>query len=118
MATFGAGLAGQVLFDESPSMVISTERLGSAELIVDATYTQQQPNLEIHCRNESQRKLAQRLGEGGGIAVLRGRAGGESGPRSAGRMVLIGPHFELTDGAEQNTKGRVVAGAVRWALGR
>jgi len=94
---FGPALQGDVHFDESPSMIIPGDIPG---IVVDATYAVQ----------EKMGKEAKGLS--GGAAVVRGQA--SSGPRSAGRMVLIATHFELTGSVG---KGLVIARAVDWAAG-
>jgi len=108
------------MFDESPSMCIDTSLSGAEALFVDATYAK--PG--VRAFDPSGFDAIKSLGEKmdtliGSAAVIRADATLEAGDcacaSTRGRVVLIGPHFELTEGI---AKRRTVVRAVAWATGQ
>jgi hypothetical protein len=119
---FGVGLEGAVFFCESPRMIVLVQ--DQEQVIVDAMYSQTQPTA-LGKGLVGARAL--RKGLAGGAAVVHGQSHCSLG-LGPGRMVLIGPHFELTTdmtgshdhhASEELAQAQqmVIARAVDWAMG-
>ena len=75
-----------------------------AQVVVDATYAD--------AEFQKAKALKTFVAGGTGAAVVRSR---DAGGSETGRMVLIGPHFELTSKSMTGPKAKVIAKAVDWA---
>jgi len=110
----GDAVIGQVVFDESPSLIID-DLPGANALTVDATYAtgvRSNDPFGIKAIKQFGNKMDQLIG---GAAVVSGTCMVPGHDMAPGRVVLIGPHFELTSGS---AKHQVLTRAVAWAAGR
>ncbi|CAB9531765.1 expressed unknown protein [Seminavis robusta] len=108
---FGDGVEGSAYFDESPSMSLIGAPPDAKVLV------RYGPNL--HPSSFSSAAALQEMGEQKTKGSLAGTAAVVAGHSrsfaSLPRVVLIGPHWEVTPG---ETKRNVVTRAVAWASGR
>jgi len=112
----GDAVVGQVFFDESPSLIIDEHLPGADALTVDATYAAPGVRANDPLGMKAIKKLGNKMDELiGGAAVVSGVCMVPGDDAVPGRVVLIGPHFELTSGF---AKHQVLARAVAWAAGR
>lgn len=112
----GDAISGQVVFDESPSLMIDERLPGADAFTVEATYAAPGVRACDPAGIRAVKKLGSKMDElVGGAAVVSGLCTVPGDDLPAARVVLIGPHFELTS---DHAKHQVLARAVAWAAGR